>query len=245
MVNYSDLLSQLAQALPDTPRYVETRGMLLANACEVLGLDQTSGLNFVVRSFQTGLISVVGKPSADSIKRATLQNRNQNAVLAFDDNLEFVADALSNRNVERAILHMRNESIRLRDVSLNMVRYLTTDEIAALTSLSDELKAELLNASRNTPVAATIVDDRPVSFCYAGAETETLWDVSIDTLAGFRGRGYGVMCVAYLIREMKKRGKQPVWGALESNSASLKLAKKLFFEPVDSLFVFEQTRKKS
>src|ERR1044071_5875925 len=136
MANYRDLLLQLAQALPDTPRLIDTRGMLLANACEVLGLNQTNGLNFVVRSFQTGLISVIGKPSADSIKRATQQNRNPNVVLAFDDNLEHVAQSLSSRNVERAILHMRNESIRLPNVSENMVRYISGEEIAALTKLS-------------------------------------------------------------------------------------------------------------
>ncbi len=245
LANYPDLLLQLAQALPDIPRFIETRGMLLANACEVLGLNQTNGLNFVVRSFHTGLISVIGKPSIDAIRRATQQNKNQNVVLAFEDNLSFVAEALSSRKVDRAILHQRNDSIRLTDVAPNLVRYISGEEIFAHTGLSDALKAELLIASRNTRVAATVVEGQPVSFCYAGAETETLWDVSIDTLAGFRGRGLASMCVTFLILEMKKQGKQPVWGALESNKASLRLAKKLFFEPVDSLFVFEERREKS
>ena len=126
-----------------------------------------------------------------------------------------------------------------------MVRYLTYDEISSHAALPLALKAELLIAARNTQVAATIVDRLPVSFCYAGSETETLWDISIDTLEGFRGRGYAVMCIAYLIHEMKKQDKQPVWGALESNRASIRLAKKLFFEPMDSLFVFEQKPEKS
>ncbi len=36
---------------------------------------------------------------------------------------------------------------------------------------------------------------------------------------------------------MWERRKRPVWGALESNAASLALAKKLGFRPVDKLFV--------
>jgi hypothetical protein len=245
MANYPDLLLQLANALPDTPRLIETRGMLLANACEVLGLKQTNDLNFVVRSFQTGLISVIGKPSTDSIRRATQQNKNQYAVLAFEDNLSYVSEALSSRKVDRAILHLRNESIRLPNVETKMVRYISKEEIAAHSGIPDELKTVLLIASRNSRVAATIVDHQPVSFCYAGSETETLWDISIDTLEGYRGKGYAVMAVSFLIREMKTLGKQPVWGAIESNRASMRLAKKLFFEPVDSLFVFEQKCEKS
>jgi hypothetical protein len=37
-------------------------------------------------------------------------------------------------------------------------------------------------------------------------------------------------------------GKEPVWGALESNAASMGLAAKLSFVPVDRVFVFEPAR---
>ncbi len=42
-----------------------------------------------------------------------------------------------------------------------------------------------------SPIAAAFADERPVSFCYSGWETETHWDVSIDTLDGYRRRGLG------------------------------------------------------
>jgi predicted GNAT family acetyltransferase len=83
------------------------------------------------------------------------------------------------------------------------------------------------------------VRDAPVSFCYVAAETESLWDVSIDTLAGHRRRGYAALCAAYLIEHMCEKGKRPVWGAVESNAPSLGLAAKLGFVPVDRVFVFE------
>lgn len=44
---------------------------------------------------------------------------------------------------------------------------------------------------------------------------EGLWDVLIDTL------------------------KEPTWGELESNAASIRLAARLGFVPVDRVFIFE------
>jgi RimJ/RimL family protein N-acetyltransferase len=74
-----------------------------------------------------------------------------------------------------------------------------------------------------------------VSFCYATSETETLWDVSIDTLAAWQGRGLAAGCVGAMVERMLAVGKRPVWGAAERNAASLALARKLGFEPVDRL----------
>jgi RimJ/RimL family protein N-acetyltransferase len=46
-----------------------------------------------------------------------------------------------------------------------------------------------------------------------------------------------------LIRHMRDTAcKEPVWGALESNVPSMRLAAKLGFVPVDRVFVFEPTR---
>ncbi len=102
-----------------------------------------------------------------------------------------------------------------------------------------ELKEELVEAAKYSPVAATCVERLPVSFCYAGSQTESLWDISIDTLAGHRNRGYAALCVAFLIEHFRRQGLAPVWGALESNVPSMKLAAKLGFTPVDQLVVFE------
>lgn len=240
-----DKISQLAKALPDIPRLVEARGMLLANACEVIGLTENQGLHFVVRSFHTGVISVIGNPAIDSIRRAVQQNRTPNVVLAYEDNFQLVAEALPYWHIERAILHTRIDSIRLPQPASHTVRYISVAEIVSHPDLSDELKAELMVAGKTTQVVASFAEGKAVSFCYAGWETETLWDVSIETLAEFRGKGHAVQAVVFLIHEINKRNKHPVWGALESNKASMRLAKKLFFEPVDSLFVFEQKREKS
>jgi RimJ/RimL family protein N-acetyltransferase len=69
-----------------------------------------------------------------------------------------------------------------------------------------------------------------------------LWDVSIDTLEEHRGRSLGAAAVRFMIEYMRGEGRDPVWGALESNRASLRLAAKLGFVPVDRIVVFSRGR---
>lgn len=45
-------------------------------------------------------------------------------------------------------------------------------------------------------------------------------------------------CAAFLIHHMTVHGKAPVWGAFDSNEASLRLAAALGFAPVGRLLVF-------
>jgi predicted GNAT family acetyltransferase len=83
-----------------------------------------------------------------------------------------------------------------------------------------------------------LADGRPVSFCYAADETEGLWDISIDTLEPYRRQGYAARCVSYMIYEIRRRGKEPVWAAEETNLPSMRLAAKLGFVLVDGLLLF-------
>jgi RimJ/RimL family protein N-acetyltransferase len=111
--------------------------------------------------------------------------------------------------------------------------------------LSSTLRQELLvEADAGTPIPAAFADGRPVAFCYPGSVTERWWDISIDTIDAYRRRGYAARCVSFCIEEMARAGKQPVWGALESNPPSLRLAAKVGFEPVDRIFVFSSETEK-
>ena len=79
------------------------------------------------------------------------------------------------------------------------------------------------------PMAVAIADDRPLCFCYAAFTTESLWDVSIETLAPYRRRGLAAACFLALAAHMAAAGKTPAWGAMDDNPASLGLAARLGF----------------
>ena len=72
-----------------------------------------------------------------------------------------------------------------------------------------------------------------------------MWDISIDTLEGYRRQGHAARCVSYLVAEMRRRGKEPVWAAEETNPPSLRLAAKLGFVPVDELVLFRPASRRS
>ena len=118
------------------------------------------------------------------------------------------------------------------------VRLLRPDD--SLDHLPAGLRFEMTHARAAVPVAAAWIDDRPVAFCYPCWITETLWDVSIDTLETHRRRGLAARAVRFMIDRMKQEGREPVWGAMESNVASLKLAVTLGFAPVDDIVVFSR-----
>ena len=101
-----------------------------------------------------------------------------------------------------------------------------------------DLRSEFRIAVKRSPIAVGLEGERAVSFCYAAAQTESLWDISINTLEGFRNRGHAARCVTFMVERMESRGLRPVWGAEEWNQASLGLAAKLGFVPVDELVVF-------
>lgn len=234
-------LKRLAAALPDIPRWVETRSLLLKGECELFGLDEENGLAFVINSAECELVSVVGHPAFKAIEDAVSGIHNQSLVLATPNNNTHVSQALPGWKCAPARIHLLSDSSRLPATTETIVRLLAPTELASGSRLPTDLKKELTDASRYSPIAAAVVDGLPVSFCYAAAETEGLWDISIDTLAPYRNRGYAGLCVSYMVKVMSMRGKRPVWGAEESNIASISLARKLGFEPVDHLMVFRST----
>lgn len=228
---------RLARDLPDIPRWIETRSMLLSGDCEVFGLEQ-GGSDFVVRDPE--LISVVGHPSWAAIREAA--SRGWVDLLAFPENRVHVFSVLPGWTDVRATLHMLGNAHRLPEVPEGSVRQLAVSEINGIEGLPSHLCSELELAARESLIVTVLEDERPVSFCYAGARTETLWDISIDTLEGYRNQGHAARCVAYMVEHMRQYGKQPVWAAEQSNAPSLGLAAKLGFVPVDELIVFHPPR---
>lgn len=236
----------LAEQLPDIPRYVEARWLLRVESSEVFGADNkddkddSRSLHFVIGNSEVGTISVIGRPPVEVIQQAVAADIGDSDVLAFAENLELVTKALPDWRAEKAVLHRLGENPPLPIVPDALVRFLESGEVEAFVDFPEELHEELLTAAKRVRIAATIVDEKPVAFCYAGAVTEGLWDISIDTLEAYRQRGYAALCVAFLIEHFNRQRRRPVWGALESNTASMRLAAKLGFVPVDELFVFER-----
>lgn len=266
MIGDRETLRRLAATLPDIPRWLEPRGVLLSGGAEVHGLREGAASDFVVRDTVSGSLSVVGTPAAAAIREAVDASRGSTEPLqCLEEDAGHLAPLLSDWQQEIAVLHLLASSSSLprflvegiggmiamacadpaaipvpADPQLDhvMMRFISTAELAAATGIPNDLRTELTIVVLRGRLAATFVNGVAASFCYAGATTETLWDVSIDTLEPFRRHGYAGLCVAYMVDQMNRDLKRPVWAAAESNEASLRLASKLGFRPVDRITVF-------
>ncbi|WP_047864609.1 GNAT family N-acetyltransferase [Rubrobacter aplysinae] len=229
--------TELLRRVPNTPRWLETRSLLLSGSGEVSG---ASGDGFVVADAEDGLVCIFGEPAAGDIREAALGLSGARAVLCAPENRGYVAEALPGYEVVRAVLHLPgDDGLRVPETSGDTVRLIGDREVEeSLQGVSEELRRELRIAVRRSPVAAATFEGAPVSFCYAAARTETLWDVSIATAEGFRRLGLATACVSYMVGIMEREGLIPVWGAEEPNAASLALAARLGFVPVDEAAVF-------
>jgi hypothetical protein len=227
----------IAHRLPDIPRWVEARSLLLSGDGEIFGLEESPELSLAVRDPSTGSVVVVGRPSRAAVQDAVREIMHDGSLAAAPELAPWLAEALPGWTGTRAILHLLRDPARLPTVTGD-VAFLDPGTIDRLP-IPGQLHRELRIGAEGSPIAATFVGGQPVSFCYAGAVTESLWDVSIDTLPAHRRRGYAGLCAAHMIRHMEARGKRPVWGAVEENPASWRLAEKIGFAPVDEIALFE------
>lgn len=233
-------LPSIARRIPDLARWVEARALLLSEEGQIFGLQETPELSLVIREPETNALFVIGAPALSAIRTALAANERGGEVIAPMADAAWLAELLPGWKRNRIIVHKLEDAGRLPQPPADAVRFLAPALIPHMP-IDPELRQELESGAGQSLIAATFVEQQPVSFCYAGAITESLWDVSIDTVPQYQRRSYAAWCAAYMIRHMEGQGKKPVWQALEDNPASWRLAEKLGFKPVDELAFFTLT----
>jgi len=253
-------LAALAR-VPDLARWVDTRGMLLSGFARVRfsepADEYTDG--FVVILEPRALVSAVGRPPARLILDAAQRLPRADVLCPIED-VSHTSQALPEWRENCALLHVLRGAMPWESEVDADTTIFVQDTAPSLSHLPEDLQREIAEALRGMPlarfgdrihagrrlgpaprplpVAAVWADGLPVSFCYPVVQTETFWDISIDTLETYRGRGFAARAVRAMIRHMRRAGKAPVWGALETNTASVAVARKLGFVEVGRLGVF-------
>jgi hypothetical protein len=247
---------------PDLPRWVDTRGMLLSARAEVFAPAHAGGTveGAIVVVRDAALVSIAGRPPADAVASVVSSLSGDVNVLAQMEDADYVARALDGWRRRTAIIHVLPGPMPWERDADPQARVFTRANAPRFTHVPGELRRELLDTLKGrttarfvpgalpastgfvggmtVPIAAVWADGRPVSFCYPVWQTETQWDLSIDTLAPYRRRGLGARAARTLIRHMRGTGRRPVWGALESNTASRALAARLGFLEAGGIAVF-------
>lgn len=244
----------LAAELPDEPLWIDLRGLLFSGRCDIDANPQPAS-GFVARSWDYPFAAMAGRPEAALLAAAVRRGRAAFAdvpgeewqLLALPQARAAVAAALPDWRPRRAILHRWPRGSEPADLAVpaEIVLLAAGHQGSAydLGHVPEASRWELeLEWVASRPMAVAVIDRRPVTFCYAAVETESLWDVSIETLGPYRRRGLAGACFAALARHMARRGKVPAWGAMADNPASLGLAAKLGFVPAGEILAWEPTR---
>jgi hypothetical protein len=239
--------------VPDEPRFVEARGLVLAGAPVVpVGPDAA-----LVLALDETLAVLIGAAEPGILRDAVLASRAD--TLLAQENMQRVAGAaLPGWRCERATLHtLAPGAIASWPCDPPHVRCLPAGAVvsaddavarrsqpgaALLEHVPQALRVELTKASASVPLFCAEDDGLLVSFAYGAYGTESLVDVSIETLAPWRRRGLAADAVRALIGWIVESGRQPVWGALDANVASMRLARRLGFEPCATLWVLSRER---
>lgn len=224
--------------LADIPKWVEVRDLLINPESRIISFNAPH--SFAVWHESDAIGAFVGVPDAN-IPTDVLQSiQGCDELLAFADNRSNVATILPNFIAERANIYRQ---CRPASSPSKPTKRLSLREIEWLAEHHNDLFAELQWALfQDVPVWAALCDAQPVSFAYAASQSETLWNMSVDTLDAYRQQGYAKAVTLALMSEMQAQGKTAVWGALDSNNASNQLALSLGFELVDELWVLSAKR---
>lgn len=110
----------------------------------------------------------------------------------------------------------------------------TEEEIKAFypNALFTMALSEDVNPDRPDVIALAAMDgERIVAVSGASADTEEMWQVGIDVLPEYRGRGLGTALVAALCRRIEEKGKLPFYGTAVANIHSQSIAVQCGFYP--------------
>src|SRR5262245_39461353 len=212
---------EILAALPDLPRWVEARGRLGSGRCKIVSCGKSAG-DVMLQSRPATLVVVAGDPPLEPLT-SSVAEPELGVILCAPERADVLRPLLEGwKRVGAAIHRLRGDD---PPVSRGLAGYeigilAEKDGSGKLGHLPPSLRAEISSALSGGHVAAAMRDGIPVSFCYPVWETETLWDVSVDTLETHRNRGLGAACAAFLIDHMRRHEKDPVWGAQEDNAPS-------------------------
>jgi GNAT superfamily N-acetyltransferase len=211
-------------SLPDLPRWVEANAI----ADDPRSWRKPIGDGFALGHDDARLIVIGGAADAASVA-ALAASRPEHALLVAIERADLAI--ATTRAYERAWIHTLPEPDELPDDA----GAIAIDSVPE--ALDAALARELAWALGRGAVYAAWLDGAPASFAFAPWRSAKWFDVSVDTLPHARQLGLGAIVAAAMIRGERARGREPVWGANESNVASLALAERLGFEQVDALWV--------
>jgi len=246
MTDARPIARRLAADLPDIARFVETRAMLLLGADVFGGSSAAQGLALRLLDGARSIVAVVGRPAPEALAAALDGATAMTPIVGQTADAAHIETALKVARpgeawrLERMVWHTLAGPLTPAPPQQPgiVVRLLGGGD--SLAHVPPGLQYEMMHARAVAPVTAAFVDGAARAFCYSCWTTESLWDVSVDTLEPYRGRGLAEAVARAAIARRRGEGLQPVWGAVDTNGTSRRLAARLGFVETDEAVVFSR-----
>lgn len=231
----TNLGTDVLASLPDLPRWVDARGMLMARRGYVV--DTSDGCRLICGR-KDRLVVPITLELSPQVEDAATREVPGASILLQDVMLPAGRFHLPDWNAEPATVYTlppdRARSWRLPPWP---TAPMTLAQIDDARDVPPGLRDQLRDAVARTSVWSASMEGQPVAFAHAAHTTEGWFDLSVHTLEQARNRGLGRAAAMGLIVDRMLRGLRPVWCAEKRNEASHGLARRLGFEPVDLLWV--------
>ena len=112
-----------------------------------------------------------------------------------------------------------------------VVRLLTEEDVALIEVFEADSASYFLDAQRG-PCFGVVVDGQLVSVAHSSRRTTAACALGINTLPSARRRGYALAATMAWTQAVLREGLTPIYSALATNSASLRLAAKAGYSSV-------------
>ena len=229
--------AELLARLGDVPALVEARGLLRRRGTSLVMSQQREGAGFVFAPAHD-LAAAFGAPEPGLAEALTLAARAA-GVDRGHLRLRAAPEVMEEWCAEGAaraagVVEVFSWGGKPEALAAQAARH-EVRVLAGRDPWVDELPGPMrreLEALESWPAAAVaMAGGEPVALAYAFVETETLWDVSVETTAAFRREGFGACAAAALMLDQAAAGLAPVWSVAATNGPSVALAKRLGFVP--------------
>jgi len=221
-------------SLPDLPRWVAARGLLLSRRGFALDVDESCR---IVCGRSDRLIVPVTVTLSPLLESVATREVPGGSFLLQDLMLPAARYHLPDWNAEPVtVFTLETETARAWPLPKWPTAPLTTAQLEAAVHVPDALRDRLLDAATRAPVWAASADGQPLAFCYASHATESWFEVSVETIESARGRGLGRAAAMGLIVDRLLHGLRPVYSCVRCDEAANGLGRRLGFEPVDMLW---------
>jgi len=222
-------------SLPDLPRWVAARGLLLSRRGFAYDVDESCR---IVCGRKDHLVVPVTLTLSPQLEAVATREVPDGSIVLQDIMLPAARYFLPEWNAEPATVYtLSSDTAKSWPVPQWPTAPLTAEQIEAAPDVPALLRDRLLDASTRMPVWAASADGRPAAFCYASLATETWFEVVVETLEPARSRGLGRAAAMGLIVDRMLHGLRPVFTCVRCNQPAQAMARALGFEAVDLVWV--------